>query len=772
VRRLLLLVILLSTWCLASCGPTPAPPVALEPTATNARAPTHASTPADMPTPTSQPSLTPTPSATPSPRPTFTAGPTSSVTPAPTNTPTPPLPPVATAEAGQPLPLALDWYYAANGHLTAGRAVHLAGKAEFVVSSLGRTVYALTGDGEVAWRAQTLGPVYDLDALAGDRVVAGDDAGHVTMLDAQGQRLWRYDLGSRVVAVQGLEAGGVVAGGWDERLSHLNSEGELLWQVDAGGPVVEIAVWPTDPDLGVARRDLALVATLDGQVRAFDGEGSEVWQYDAGGTIYDLEAVDGAGILVGVQDGRLLVLDRDGEVSWQQSLGPATGGSPVWHAADLDGDAAPEVVVGTGGGSPQLALLSAQGDVLWRVAVPSPVGAVVSQDLDGDRTLELVVGLASGAIGVYDEQGRLRSGAHAGLPVWGLEASEDGSVLVLADVVAWRLAGGDGKRGGSWLPPPRMVPSPLETLPPGAERGDGEAILVFLGDVSPGRTMEAQLTRYGPAFPWDGLRVLLDEADLAVANLEGVLTTRGKPLDKSYLVRAHPTWGQTLSAGGLDLVTLANNHALDYGPEGLDETLDVLEALGIATVGAGRSQEEAHQEVVFALNGARVAVLAYAAARWNSSADVPATDRLAWAEIAVVQRDVATLKEVDAAGDPVDVVIVLLHAGTEYAAEPSPDQVAVARAAVDAGADLVVGHHPHVTQTIERYGDGLIVYGLGDALFDIPRKAAMQGDLLRVHITPEGLTRAELWPFWISEAIQPRFLADEGDDPIVETIYP
>ena len=102
----------------------------------------------------------------------------------------------------------------------------------------------------------------------------------------------------------------------------------------------------------------------------------------------------------------------------------------MWHAADLSGDTVPEVVVGTGGAMPNLALLSATGDVLWRISVSSPVGAVASQDLDGDGTLEVVVGMASGAIEVYDEHGRLRARAHAGLPVWGLEASEDGSVLV------------------------------------------------------------------------------------------------------------------------------------------------------------------------------------------------------------------------------------------------------------------------------------------------------------------------------------------------------
>jgi gamma-polyglutamate biosynthesis protein CapA len=117
-------------------------------------------------------------------------------------------------------------------------------------------------------------------------------------------------------------------------------------------------------------------------------------------------------------------------------------------------------------------------------------------------------------------------------------------------------------------------------------------------------------------------------------------------------------------------------------------------------------------------------------------------------------------------------VVVLLHAGTEYAARPSADQVAAAHAAIEAGADLVVGHHPHVTQTVERYGQGLIVYSLGDAVFDIPRPAAMRGHLLRVRITADGLAAAELWPFWIADAIQPRLLDAGEGNPVVEQIYP
>ncbi|MFC2023860.1 CapA family protein, partial [Chloroflexota bacterium] len=340
-----------------------------------------------------------------------------------------------------------------------------------------------------------------------------------------------------------------------------------------------------------------------------------------------------------------------------------------------------------------------------------------------------------------------------------------------ADVVAWRLQGTPGETGGSWLPPPAMIlPSDegISSALEGASRqvGDGQAALVFVGDVGLGRTMEANLARYGLDYPWTGWGPLVPEAGLAIANLEGVLTTQGRPLDKSYLIRAHPYWAQTLDAAGFDLVALANNHALDYGQEGLNETLDTMEAMGIGVVGAGRTAQDARRPALYNLDGVRVAVLGYAAERWNGSEDVPATDRIAWAEPQSVQEDVRAVRNGS------DLVVVLLHAGTEYASEPSADQVAVAHAAIDAGADLVVGHHPHVTQTVERYDEGLIVYSLGDAVFDIPRRDAMRGHLLRVTAGQEGLIGAELWPFWIEDAIRPRLLDDGQGRPKVKVVYP
>ncbi|MGQ9598171.1 MAG: CapA family protein [Anaerolineae bacterium] len=650
--------------------------------------------------------------------------------------------------------------------MTAGRLASLAGRPVFLLSSLGRTVYALMDTGQIWWRVQAPGPVYDLAVLGRERVAAGDDAGYVTVFDARGRRLWRYSTGSRVTALSGDWQGGVLAGGWDEHLTFLDAGGNDRWQVNLESPVTSITTLP----------DLAVVGTLDGAIRAFNSLGIQVWRFDAGAPVVRLQSLEirsGWAILAGIQDGRLINLDPDGLLRWQQTPGEGTG-SPVWHGADIIGDQTPELVAGTGGSAPLLALLSAEGKVFWRMAMPSAVGDLVTVDLDGDGRVEILAGLFSGEVQIYDGQGRLRGSVHTGLSVWELEAAAGDladltrgtAVLALADVVAWRLVGVNGPTGGPWLRPPTTIPTPPVQLPPYVERRKGEAVLIFLGDVSLGRSMERQLARYGPSHPWEGLRPLLEEADLAVANLEGVLTTQGEPLPKPYLIRAHPYWAQALVEGGFDLVTLANNHALDYGPEGLDETLETLQALDISVVGAGRSYQEAHRPEILTVQGVRIALLGYAAPRWNGSNDVPSTDRIAWAEPSDIRADVR------AARDQADVVVVLLHAGTEYASTPSADQVAAAHAAIEAGATLVVGHHPHVVQTVERYRGGLIIYSLGDALFDIPRSAAMQGQLLRVHLTEGGLTQAELWPFWIQDAIQPQLLNDGQGTPQVEVIYP
>ncbi len=241
----------------------------------------------------------------------------------------------------------------------------------------------------------------------------------------------------------------------------------------------------------------------------------------------------------------------------------------MWHAADLDGDAVPEIAVGTGGAAPQLALLSAKGDVLWRVGLSSPVGAIVGQDLDGDGTLELVVGLASGQIGVYDEPGegcapRPTPACRCGgwrrrrtAPYWCWQMSLPGDWPAKMASVADR-----GCRRQRWSKPSRDLCPRVRSQT--TVRRSLCSWEMFRRDAR-WRTSWPATAR---PFPGTDCVHSWRRPTCGCATWKGYLRPREKPLDKSYLVRAHPTWGQTLSAGGLDLVTLANNHALDYGPAG------------------------------------------------------------------------------------------------------------------------------------------------------------------------------------------------------------
>lgn len=801
-HRFLALVLVAST--LAGCRPSPVTPEAVVPVlspavtaATTATLVATTSVTATLnPTATSTTrtsSSTPTQTMPSEPTALATGIPTPSATPSPPPTLVPPQPPLLVPAPGKPLEFSLGWRFGSYAHLADAAIIYENETQNLVVASLDGNTYALAEDGEILWKASTEGPAYALAVLDGARVVVGDDAGGITLLNGQGRRLWQHDLGSRVTALDAGRQGDLLAGGWQEGPPHggqmtlLSSEGDedhVRWQIDLDSPVSDVAFIPDISHPSLPEGVLSVGATLDGEIRALDSSGLERWRFDAGAPVVGLGPLNVAGaprILVGTQDGRLLALDAGMEraqegragtrlLLWQQSLGE---GGPVWSTADLVGGPAPEIITGMGGRVPLLALLSSDGDMLWRIATDSPVNAVVSADMDRDGNLEILAGLASGEIQAYDVQGQLLGKIHAGLPVWDLAAAPDSGAFALADVVAWQILDRAGPTGGPWLPPPALASSEDTFALPGGDHFTGEdgtstATLVFLGDVAPGRSMEAQLLRYGPDAPWAGISAVLKAADLSVANLESVLSTQGQPRDKPYLIRAHPYWGQALAAGGLGLVSLSNNHALDYGQVGLDGTLAALEALGVAAVGASSSAEDAqpNRPALYELNGLRVALLGYAAARWNGSEDMPATDRVAWAEPEAISADVA------AARGQADLVIVLLHAGAEYAKTPSPAQEAAAKAAIDAGAGLVVGHHPHVTQTVERYKDGLIVYSLGDALFDIPRPEAMRGDLLHVEISKDGLDRAELWPFWIEDAFHPRFLDNGEGTPQVQIIYP
>ena len=257
--------------------------------------------------------------------------------------------------------------------------------------------------------------------------------------------------------------------------------------------------------------------------------------------------------------------------------------------------------------------------------------------------------------------------------------------------------------------------------------------LLFVGDImlddGPGRLVAAG------GDPLSPFAALLRDADYRIGNLECPIATSGTPLaNKIATFRAHPRVLRVL-AGRFDALAVANNHSSDYGREAFVDTLDLLAGQRIAAFGGGRNLEQAHQPLWIERRGLRIAVLAYNEFKprsFEAGADWPG---IAWSEDSHV---VADIRAARAAG--ADLVIPFMHWGWEREPQASARQRQLARLMIDAGADLVVGGHAHVTQGVEYYRGRLIVYSLGNFVFDgFDYAAARSGWVLRLTLDGSGL---------------------------------
>ena len=270
--------------------------------------------------------------------------------------------------------------------------------------------------------------------------------------------------------------------------------------------------------------------------------------------------------------------------------------------------------------------------------------------------------------------------------------------------------------------------------------------VIAVGDVQLGRGVGRAIAREGPDYPFEHVAAVIQSADLAVFNLECALSKDGVPLPKVYSFKADPAAAEGLARAGFDIAVLANNHSVDCGRWRLSETMDILRGRGIVPVGAGMSMAEAAAPVIVERSGLRIAFLARTFILPDGvlyREDVPT--------IAVYDPD-RIEAEVRAANRRADVVIVSLHWGVEYARQPQESQRRIARRLVDAGADLVIGHHTHTPQPVERYGRGLIAYSLGNFVFDSRGEGGRYGTLLRCTVTADGVDSHEALPIHIERA--------------------
>ena len=278
----------------------------------------------------------------------------------------------------------------------------------------------------------------------------------------------------------------------------------------------------------------------------------------------------------------------------------------------------------------------------------------------------------------------------------------------------------------------------------------GSVRLMAVGDVMLGQSIGRRIVRYGPLAPWRRVVGYFEQADLVVANLECTISTRGTPWPKDFTFRAPPAAAASLAAAGIGVVSLANNHALDYGATAFADTLKLLDQNGVRHVGGGGDLAAAHAPVVVERNGLRLSILGYVLnfapeagfhmRQWAAGPDTPG---LAIGTPEVVAREVA------AARADADVVIVIVHGGREYSSGPNLKMRAFAHAAVSAGAALVVGHHPHVLQGYGRGPGTLIAYSMGNFVFDYFTGRPNDSAILDVILTANGVESVHWIPIVI-----------------------
>lgn len=260
--------------------------------------------------------------------------------------------------------------------------------------------------------------------------------------------------------------------------------------------------------------------------------------------------------------------------------------------------------------------------------------------------------------------------------------------------------------------------------------------LSFVGDILVTEYVSAVTDREGYDFLYKPSLLYLSEPDLTAGNLEFPVTGRGVPAQGTpYVFKGSPDVLPPMRDAGFDVMSLANNHALDQGIEGMLDTMKYLDEAGISHMGAGNNDREAFTPVIKEVRGIKVAYIGLSRvvpfSSWKADRNVPGV-----AESYETKRATAAIAK---AKEQADIVVVMVHWGKERVDQPEPYQKDMGRQYIDAGADLVIGSHPHVLQGFEMYKGKWIAYSLGNFIFSsYPKETAGETGVLDALCTKSG----------------------------------
>ena len=298
------------------------------------------------------------------------------------------------------------------------------------------------------------------------------------------------------------------------------------------------------------------------------------------------------------------------------------------------------------------------------------------------------------------------------------------------------------------------------------KQAEEEFTIFAVGDIMLSRRVGETMVKKGYDYPFAKMKELISGADLSFGNLESPMK-KGNPVPTgSFVFRADPENAESLNRAGFDIVSLANNHMLNQGADGLLKTFGYLSTQNVKYCGAAASVDNLSATIV-TVKAAQVGFLCYSYGpdEYAAGKDKPG---IAIAGKEKIEKEVLALK------GKADIIIMSLHDGIEYQHTSSKHQQELARAAIDAGADIVIGHHPHVVQEVEKYKNGYIFYSLGNFVFDqMWSLDTRQGLAVKLTLSKKDkVKKVEYFPVMIEDYSQPRPVTDDEAEKIKKYFTP
>jgi len=295
-------------------------------------------------------------------------------------------------------------------------------------------------------------------------------------------------------------------------------------------------------------------------------------------------------------------------------------------------------------------------------------------------------------------------------------------------------------------------------------KNQDEVRFLASGDLNLAHWITPILEKKGKEYPFKFIKDYMFSADLVFSNLEAPFCNNGKPYPKNFVFKVPEKHVNVLKAGNINLVSLANNHILDYGMLCLKSTVELLEKEKIHFAGAGENFEKAHKPAVFEINNIKFAFFAYSMTLPKYFFASDSTGGTAYPKRKILKDSISFYN------DKVDHIIVSFHWGKELSELPKEYQQKYARWAIDYGADLILGHHPHVLQGIEKYKNRIIVYSLANFIFASYSSKATESIFLDLIFTKDDIEDIKVVPINVNNyqiQFQPVIMTNKNKSKVI-----